>query len=99
MKRTPKWNSFKYEDLQTPTPRPRNTPCQTTDPDIFFPHSTDDEGLKLAKSFCERCPIEIKNACLDFAMTNKIRYGVWGGLSEIERYKMRRKGTYVSSNR
>ena len=33
----------------------------------------------------------IKNKCLSFALTNKIHYGIWGGLTEIERKSVLRK--------
>lgn len=41
-----------------------------------------------AKALCERCPVV--EPCLDYALANRIEDGVWGGLNEKERAKMRR---------
>jgi WhiB family redox-sensing transcriptional regulator len=52
--------------------------------DVFFPEnggSTAD-----AKRICRRCPV--RTACLDYALSNDERFGVWGGLSEQERRKI-----------
>ena len=64
-------------------------PCQSTDPEIFFPDSMDTKKIALAKSFCNKCKGQTE--CLSFAMSNKIQYGVWGGLTEAERYSLKRK--------
>jgi WhiB family redox-sensing transcriptional regulator len=78
--------------LEMPTPRTMdNTPCQSTDPETFFPDPTELEKIATAKSFCAKCEGETKTKCLSFAMKNRIRYGVWGGLTEIERYKLVRQ--------
>ena len=55
--------------------------CAETDPEIFFPdkgHST-----KPAKRICRWC--EVSDECLDYALANRERFGVWGGTSERER--------------
>lgn len=60
--------------------------CQGADPELFFPDGGD---IKLshakAKEFCSDC-IVYKD-CLKFAMDNGITYGVWGGLTPIERQR------------
>ena len=55
--------------------------CAQTDPDGFFP----DKGgsVKQAKMMCQRC--EVREQCLQLAMDNGERFGIWGGLSERER--------------
>jgi hypothetical protein len=79
-------------ELDTPTPQDiDDAPCQTVDPEIFFPDPTDDIGINKAKTLCGNCDTEIKNKCLSFALSNKIRYGVWGGLTEVERTSLLRK--------
>lgn len=57
--------------------------CRTEDPEIFF--ASNDE----AKAYCARCPVT--DACLQFALTNSIQDGVFGGLDEDERKNLRRR--------
>lgn len=55
--------------------------CAQTSPEAFFPErggSTRD-----AKRICVGC--DVKAQCLDYALANNERFGVWGGLSERER--------------
>lgn len=42
-----------------------------------------------AKSVCDVCPVRAQ--CLDHALINKERYGMWGGLTPIERRRIERK--------
>ena len=55
--------------------------CLGIDPDLFFP----DRGVSSAqaKQICEIC--EVAKECLDYALGNKERYGIWGGLNEKDR--------------
>lgn len=85
-------------ELNTPTPRNiDDAPCQTVDPELFFPDPTDVVGIEKAKTLCGNCDQKIKTKCLSFALSNKIRYGVWGGLTEIERQSLLRR-QYRSKN-
>jgi len=43
----------------------------------------------LAKSLCAQCHETTK--CLSFAVSNRVRYGIWGGTTESERYKLIRR--------
>ncbi|MEZ5142169.1 MAG: WhiB family transcriptional regulator [Acidimicrobiales bacterium] len=66
--------------------------CRDTDPDLFFPVGTTGpaiEQIANAKAVCATC--EVKQACLDFALTTNQDSGVWGGTSEEERRKIRRR--------
>ena len=60
--------------------------CAQTDPEVFFP----EKGFPAqdARRVCTACPV--RDACLDYALTNRERYGVWGGLSERERHRILR---------
>jgi hypothetical protein len=79
-------------ELEIPTPRNiDNAPCQTVDPEIFFPDPTDNAGITKAKTLCGSCSKEVKTKCLSFALTNKIHYGIWGGLTEVERKSVLRR--------
>ena len=82
----------KHFPLKVPVSRTiENAPCQSTDPEVFFPDPTDREKIRTAKSFCGSCNPTTKSECLSFALTNGIRYGIWGGLTEAERESIRRK--------
>jgi WhiB family redox-sensing transcriptional regulator len=63
--------------------------CAGVDSAIFFV----DEGRSVARarSVCRACPV--RQDCLDYALTNGERYGVWGGLTERERCKVVRGQT------
>jgi WhiB family redox-sensing transcriptional regulator len=55
--------------------------------EIFYPEmggSTRD-----AKKVCAACPV--RERCLEYALDNEERYGIWGGLSERARRKLERQ--------
>ncbi len=60
--------------------------CAQADPEAFFPEKGG--STRAAKSICGRCPA--KEACLQYALDNDERHGIWGGLSEPERRELRR---------
>ena len=61
--------------------------CRFTDPEVFFPEKG---GSTIeAKRICARCPVEIE--CLEYALVNDERFGVWGGTSERTRLKLRKR--------
>jgi WhiB family redox-sensing transcriptional regulator len=60
--------------------------CLGLDPDVFFPERG--ESTREAKEVCRGCVV--RPECLEFAVTNGERFGIWGGLSERERRKVRR---------
>jgi len=62
--------------------------CAQTDPEAFFPEKGG--STRDAKRLCEACPVS--GQCLDYAMTNDEKFGIWGGLSERERRRLRRRG-------
>jgi WhiB family redox-sensing transcriptional regulator len=62
--------------------------CAQTGADFFFPEPG--SSVREAKRICGMC--EMRSACLDYAMNNDERFGVWGGLSEKERLELRRTG-------
>jgi WhiB family redox-sensing transcriptional regulator len=78
-------------ELTTESPIITDAPCQSVDPEIFFPDPTDLIKTREAKTLCGQCATVTKNTCLSFAMTNKINYGVWGGLTQDERKNLRRR--------
>lgn len=54
---------------------------------IFFPERG--ASLRRAKAICAECPV--RERCLEHALTQPEKYGVWGGLSEQERRVMRKE--------
>jgi WhiB family redox-sensing transcriptional regulator len=62
--------------------------CSQTDPEAFFPEKGG--STRDAKRICTQCTVRAE--CLDFALENDERFGIWGGLSERERRKFRRRG-------
>lgn len=59
--------------------------CAETDPESFFPEKGG--STKDAKQVCLRC--EVKDQCLEYALAREERFGIWGGLSERERRKLK----------
>lgn len=61
--------------------------CQSADPELFFPNSSFAD-TRAAKRICRGCPVRVQ--CLEFALSSRLEYGVWGGLTENERRSLRR---------
>jgi WhiB family redox-sensing transcriptional regulator len=78
-------------ELTTKRPEIVDAPCQSVDPETFFPDPTNIPLISEAKSLCKQCNPNTKNDCLTFALTNKIGYGIWGGLTSDERKNVRRR--------
>jgi WhiB family redox-sensing transcriptional regulator len=62
--------------------------CRGVDSNVFYPETDDAAGP--AKAVCGRCPVRL--VCLQSAIRNRERYGVWGGLTEGERSRLGRDG-------
>jgi len=60
--------------------------CAQTDPEAFFPEKGG--STREAKKICTGC--EVKAQCLEYALANDERFGIWGGLSERERRRLKR---------
>jgi WhiB family redox-sensing transcriptional regulator len=60
--------------------------CAQTDPEAFFPEKGG--STREAKRICSGC--EVRAECLDYALAHDERFGIWGGLSERERRRLRR---------
>ena len=58
--------------------------CASREPSTFFP--SDGVGVEVARRICSDCPV--KEPCLEYALTNRIDHGVWGGCSERERRRI-----------
>lgn len=62
--------------------------CAQTDPEEFYP----DKGgsTAVAKRVCAACPVQ--DDCLDYALTHREQYGIWGGTSLRERQRLTAHG-------
>jgi WhiB family redox-sensing transcriptional regulator len=65
----------------------RQANCMGVDPDLFFPERG--ASTREAKEVCRGCVV--REDCLEFALTNSEKFGIWGGLSERERRRIRRR--------
>jgi WhiB family redox-sensing transcriptional regulator len=61
--------------------------CAQTDPEAFFPEKGG--STRDAKKICASC--DVRAQCLEYALQNDERFGIWGGLSERERRKLRKR--------
>lgn len=61
--------------------------CAQTDPEAFFPEKGG--STRDAKRICAQCTVRAE--CLEYALKNDERFGIWGGLSERERRRLRRR--------
>ena len=61
--------------------------CLGVDPDLFFPERG--ASTKEAKQVCQGCVV--REDCLEYALANGEKFGIWGGLSERERRRIRRQ--------
>ncbi|MEX7470157.1 WhiB family transcriptional regulator [Mycobacterium adipatum] len=60
--------------------------CREVGPDDFFPCPGETRKTIAAKRVCGLC--EVRQECLEYAVTNGERFGVWGGLSPGERHRL-----------
>lgn len=60
--------------------------CLGVDPDLFFPERG--ASSKEAKAVCRGC--SVAEFCLEYALANGEKFGIWGGESERSRRRIRR---------
>jgi WhiB family redox-sensing transcriptional regulator len=67
--------------------------CKGANPDLFFPERG--SSTKVAKAMCKGSPIDghdpcpVRRDCLLFAIHTGEKFGIWGGMSERERRRLR----------
>ena len=61
--------------------------CAQTDPEAFFPEKGG--STREAKRVCLTCDVRVE--CLDYALAHDERFGIWGGLSERERRRVKKR--------
>lgn len=63
--------------------------CGSAEADLFFPISASFRNLTQvteAKALCDICLV--RRECLDFAVRTRQMHGIWGGMTEEERYPL-----------
>jgi WhiB family redox-sensing transcriptional regulator len=75
------------EEEENPLAWQSDSLCAQTDPEAFFPEKGG--STRDAKKICSSC--EVRSQCLEYALANDERFGIWGGLSERERRKLRKR--------
>ena len=63
--------------------------CAQTDPEAFFPEKGG--STREAKKVCLTC--DVRSECLEYALGHDERFGIWGGLSERERRRIKRRAS------
>ena len=77
-----------YGDSETnPLAWQEDALCSQTDPEAFFPEKGG--STRDAKKICSQCSVNTE--CLVYALKNDERFGIWGGLSERERRRLRKR--------
>ena len=61
--------------------------CKGADADLFFPERG--ASTRKAKTICSACQVRVE--CLEFALLESEKFGIWGGLSERERRRIRKQ--------
>ena len=65
--------------------------CKGMDRSIFFPALGYNQHSKVAIKICKTCPV--KQRCTEFAINNKIAFGIWGGLNPNQRQQLKLRKT------
>jgi WhiB family redox-sensing transcriptional regulator len=74
------------EDAPAPGPWAKRAACLGLPTDSFFPDDPADADL--ARAVCQRCPVRAD--CAAYALAIPALAGVWGGLTEGDRRRIRR---------
>lgn len=61
--------------------------CLGVDPDLFFAERG--ASTREAKEVCRGCVV--RDECLEYALVNREDFGIWGGMSEKQRKRIRRQ--------
>ena len=79
-------DAAQYARIDGPLAWQQHALCAQTDPEAFFPEKGG--STREAKAVCQACPV--REDCLEYALANDERFGIWGGMSERERRRLRR---------
>ena len=66
-----------------------NAACRGLDASVFYPADDDPEAIEAAKAICAQCPVAA--SCLEYALSEREKNGVWGGCTERDRRRIIRQ--------
>ena len=69
--------------------------CTGANANLFFPERG--ASTRKAKSICREC--SVRPECLEFAISTGEKFGIWGGMSERERRRVRKERQIAASRR
>jgi WhiB family redox-sensing transcriptional regulator len=69
--------------------------CKGANADLFFPERG--ASTRTAKGICREC--SVRADCLEFAITTGEKFGIWGGMSERERRRVRKERQIAAQRR
>ena len=69
--------------------------CRGADADLFFPERG--ASTRRAKQICSECAVRVE--CLEYAICTGEKFGIWGGMSERERRRIRKERTVAAARR
>lgn len=72
-----------------------NANCRGANADLFFPERG--ASTRAAKAICRECQVRVE--CLEFAISTGEKFGIWGGMSERERRRVRRDRQVAAARR
>lgn len=82
----PTWENARLDDLDPDMPWQSAALCAQIEPELWFPEKGG--SAKSAKEICMRCPV--RQPCLEEGLRAPDNFGIFGGLSERDRRKLRR---------
>jgi len=62
--------------------------CRGLDTNVFYPAETDGPTVQRAVQVCRGCDVQAE--CLAYALSIGEQWGIWGGLTEHQRQRLRR---------
>jgi WhiB family redox-sensing transcriptional regulator len=69
--------------------------CVGVDAEVFFPSRGENDKAEEARKYCWACPV--RSQCLEYALANGEKFGMWGGMSERQRRQIRKQRKHFRS--
>jgi transcription factor WhiB len=72
--------------------------CRGTGPDVWFPpRGKARRRLDVLRTVCRACPVIVECAEMAMAEADREIFGIWAGLSALDRKRLRRDGEVVTA--